>query len=180
MTDLLAALESASEVWLPIAGFEGLYEVSDLGRVRSLKGRHGQGKVLAPKLPDYKHQYKAVSLHKNGKRSRRHVHRLVADAFIGPRPHPDSQMRHLNGDRGDNRATNLKWGTALENASDRTKHGRSLAGVRHTQAKLTNADVRRIRALAYTMSQRKLAAKFGVSQKTVWRIIHRGNWQCVK
>lgn len=67
--------------------------------------------------------YALVRLTIDGKRTKHRVHHLVAMAFIGPRPTEQHEMRHLNGNRTDNRAENLRWGTCSENAQDRVRHG---------------------------------------------------------
>jgi hypothetical protein len=72
------------------------------------------------------HGYPSVRLvFPDGTRKRVAVHRMVAEAFLSPRPSPEHEIRHLNGDRKDNRARNLKWGTRSENAQDRVQHGRT-------------------------------------------------------
>lgn len=176
------------EIWRPVPGFDKIYEVSNFGRVRSFaKGRAGL--VLLPKLPDDPRRYKAVSLHANGRRIRRHVHSLVADAFLPSRPSPSHQIRHLNGDRGDCTASNLAWGTAKDNAVDRNLHGRTSRGASHGMhgrrlfgemngvAKLSSDAVRAIRTS--TGTQRDIARRFNVTQGVVWRIIHRKAWSHV-
>ena len=60
------------------------------------------------------------------------MHRIVALAFAGPQPAARVEVRHLNGNRHDNRALNLAWGTAKENAMDREQHGRTSRGLRHS------------------------------------------------
>lgn len=114
------------EEWRPVVGYEGLYEVSDLGRVRSLDrhiiqrskygtyiNRHFKGVML--KLIDV-YGYKVVSL---GKDNQKHVHRLVAEAFI-PNPDNKPQVDHIipvrNG--GTNVAWNLRWVTHKENSNN--------------------------------------------------------------
>ena len=105
-----------SEVWKPIKGYDGIYEVSSLGRVRLLD-RVGirkdgspyrwKGHLLKPKT--YSRHYSKVRLVIKGESDRElHVHRLVAEAFI---PNPDNlpHVRHKNGDIYDNRADNLEW-----------------------------------------------------------------------
>jgi len=176
------------ETWLPVIGFEGLYDVSTLGRVRSLPGGHRHSKILAPRLPKTPGAYIAVSLHRGGERTRRTVHVLVAAAFLPPRPSPAHEVRHLDGNRANNRATNLCWGTRKDNSDDRARHGTTAAGERHGmygrgvrggdngQARLAVAQVRLIRELASTVSQRSLAARFGVTQGVIWRIVHRKAW----
>jgi len=117
-----------SEVWKPIKGYEGIYEVSSLGRVRSLDRyvpAHNQnaefdifisGRIMAQKLQNTDRLQ--VSLRKviDGKQHRRtfYVHRLVAEAFV-PNPLNKPTVNHINEDHHDNRAENLEWMTKAEN-----------------------------------------------------------------
>ena len=178
------------EQWRPVPAYEGIYEVSASGRVRSLSGGHRRAKVLSPGLP--KAGYRAVMLHKDGKRLRRAIHILVAGAFLPPKPTPQHEIRHLDGNRDNNIADNLKWGTGRDNAKDRSVHGRTARGASHGMygialagedngyAKLTDNQVREIRQLAGSKSQRAIAKEFGVHQGSVWRIIHRKSWAHVQ
>lgn len=75
--------------------------------------------------------YPSVRLTIGGKRTRLAVHRLVAREYLPPRPSPAHEVRHLDGDRTNNRVTNLAWGTRKENAADRERHGRTYRGERH-------------------------------------------------
>lgn len=105
------------EVWRPVAGYEAHYEVSDLGRVRSIKRgtrvlRHdtaGRG-------------YPQVALSLNGRVRKAYVHHLVAAAFIGPRP-DGLDICHGNGDVLDARASNLRYDTRHANMRDSLVHG---------------------------------------------------------
>lgn len=105
-----------AEEWRPVTGFEGRYEVSDQGRVRSLPRPRSRGGLLNAWVNNH---YLRVCLGRRGMS----VHRLVAGAFLPPAGTGQDQVRHLNGDPMDNRATNLAWGTASENASDKIVHG---------------------------------------------------------
>ena len=101
------------EIWKPIKDFEGYYEVSSLGRVKSLNYRGtGKEKVLK-NIEEYK-GYLIVNLTKNGKQKSFYVHRLVAEAFI---PNPDNLpcIDHINTIKNDNRVENLRWVTYKEN-----------------------------------------------------------------
>jgi hypothetical protein len=114
------------ETWVPIPEFEGLYEASTLGRIRSLpridnRGGPRRGRVLKPQ-PCGRRGHRAVSLSKNGVVTYDAVHRIIMRAFVGPRP-AGMETRHLNGDPADNRLVNLKYGTPSENALDRVRHG---------------------------------------------------------
>jgi hypothetical protein len=110
----------SEEEWRPIPGWEGAYEASNLGRVRSLRGGHRWGRVLKPHIRTTSGGYPQVSLGLNGTTC---VHVCVAGAFLGPRP-PGHQVRHLDGDPLNNRVENLAWGTPSENQHDKIQHGR--------------------------------------------------------
>lgn len=111
--------------WRSVVGHEGVYEVSDCGRVRSLDrvnvnslgyARKLHGQELTPwKTPK---GYPMVAI--SGKH--RWVHRLVLEAFVGPCP-TGSMARHLNDIKDDNRIENLEWGTPRENQVDRIRNG---------------------------------------------------------
>lgn len=121
----------------------------------------------------------AVSLHKKGKQVFCLVHRLVLEAFVGPCP-KGMECRHLNGDSGDNRLENLRWGTPRENAADRAAHKRTVRGGRIHSAKLTADTVRRIRHDAKIgVRQVVLASKHGVSQAAIWKILNNKVWRHV-
>ena len=98
------------EHWKAIAGFEGLYEVSDLGRVKSLK--YGKEKILKPWKDTY--CYLKVSLRKDGHIKHLFVHRLVADAFI-QNPNNLETVNHRDEDKTNNVASNLEWMSREDN-----------------------------------------------------------------
>ena len=127
MSDHIAAVRAQAEKWLAIEGYEGHYEVSDAGRVRSLDRLVANGKAMMPckgrvlkPTPD-RHGYMRVLLHKNSKRKIMSVHRLVALTFLGEQI--GKVVCHRNGNPGDNCVTNLYWGTLSENMQDALKHG---------------------------------------------------------
>jgi hypothetical protein len=115
-----------AEIWKDIAGFEGLYRVSNFGRVLSLARVLGSethkiyrsDKILKKHLSEY--GYHKVCLHRNYRIIRKTIHRLVAQEFI-PNPENKRQINHINGIKTDNRVENLEWTTAKEN----TKHSHS-------------------------------------------------------
>src|SRR5690606_35488380 len=126
----LTVVATGPEQWRPIVGFEGYYEVSDLGRVRRLpriirtsdgKKRPVPGCMLALDVLD-SDGYPIVSICGHGARIRRQVHKIVLEAFVGPRPE-GMVSRHLNGNPLDNRLSNLAYGTYSENARDSVVHG---------------------------------------------------------
>jgi hypothetical protein len=141
-----------TEQWLPVVGWEGLYEVSDAGNVRSLTRtlvmRDGSKRTYTGKLlalsphPRDKHLY--CMLH-SPKRNFR-VHQLVMRAFSGECP-PGQEVRHLNGRHEDNRRVNLAYGTRLENNLDTVRHGQHNQATRPTCKRghrLSGANLRRV------------------------------------
>lgn len=109
------------ENWKPVVGYEGLYEVSDLGRVKSLVENHGRSRELILKPVKKKSGYLYVTLCKNGVKKFHRVHRLVAFAFVEGRDLFKNEINHLNEDKSDNRAINLEWVTASENINHGTR-----------------------------------------------------------
>jgi hypothetical protein len=108
------------EIWRAVVGFEGKYEVSNLGRVRSLPGGYRHAKVLKPQLNGrVGKQYQFVFL---TNQTQCYVHHMVAAAFIGARPE-GMFVCHNNGERMDNRAENLRYDTSSANGLDAVKHG---------------------------------------------------------
>ena len=170
-----------AEQWRPIEGWID-YEVSDLGRVRSrdrvternCRPRWLRGKVLKGEIRSK--GYPSVVLCDDRERVKRSVHRLVLEAFVGPCP-PEHECRHLDGDRENTRLENLAWGTRAENNRDKLDHGTHNRGERHSMAKLTEDDVREIRAaLASGETHRSIAARFGVAEVTVWSVANGDTW----
>lgn len=111
-----------TETWLSVVGYEGLYEVSNLGRVASLPKWHFLDRRILQTWSDAD-KYVRVNLCASGSRRRYGVHALVAEAFICPRP-PGMMTRHMDGDPSNNHPDNLRWGTAKQNAQDMLAHGR--------------------------------------------------------
>lgn len=108
------------ETWLPIPDYEGLYEVSDLGRVRSLPRPYCRGRIL--RETSHSRRYLQVGLSQNGVAKTRLIHQLVMEAFVGPCP-GGQEIRHLDGTRSNNALTNLTYGTPHENQQDSLRHG---------------------------------------------------------
>lgn len=110
------------EEWCPVRGYEGLYEVSNFGNVRSLNyNKTGEIKLLST-VEDNK-GYLSVCLHKNGKQKKYLVHRLVAEAFI-PNTNNLPQVNHKSEVKTDNRVENLEWCTASYNINFGTRNDR--------------------------------------------------------
>jgi hypothetical protein len=116
--------------------------------------------------------YFQVALH--GKSVR--VNRIIATAFVeNPNNLPESQ--HIDGNRENNTADNLKWGEPKENANDRSRHGRTVVGSRSPNAKLSEALVLKIRALRPIKTLQSLADEFGVSKKLVLLVTQNKAWR---
>lgn len=171
------------EAWADILEWEGLYQVSSHGRVRSFdrivrcgygRTRCYPGRILSASLCQ---GYPRVVLHQTGQRPARQVfvHQLVCESFHGPAPTKAHEVAHKDGNRMNCRAENLRWSTHRENEADKRRHGTNPAGERHGGAKLDWKKVRAIRALSG--SHEKIAADFGVSRRTVGRILSGQLWR---
>ncbi len=109
-------------IWKPVKGFEGFYEVSNLGNVKSLprNGTIKKDKILIGGIDNG--GYRIFNLSKNGSNSTKTAHRLVAITFI-PNPENKEQVNHINGIKTDNRVENLEWNTMDENMQHAYKTG---------------------------------------------------------
>jgi len=168
-----------SEQWSPVPDYEGWYEVSSHGRVRSLTrcvgGRGGkmvrQGQMLTPR-PDHE-GYPYIGLRRGGTRRYFKVHALVLRAFVGARPE-GMEARHLNGNRADARLSNLEWNTKAVNMADRDAHGGTVRGEKSPRSKLTSEQAAAIRNSP--LPQRQLAAQYGVSKHAIYSIKSGRTW----
>ena len=108
-----------SETWKPIAGYEGSYEVSSLGRIKSLPRKGAGGRILKAHLS--KDGYPVVTLCVSNRKLTRPVHHFVASAFIG-KPDTRVEVNHKNFDKTDNRHDNLEWITHADNLRHAMAH----------------------------------------------------------
>jgi hypothetical protein len=154
-----------NEIVKPLpAPFED-YFITSYGRVLSTKRDVVKERVLKMKK---KNGYLALNMSADGHVEEMLVHQVVCEAFNGPRK-PGQQVRHLDGDRLNNQASNLVWGSAADNCRDRELHGRTARGTRHGNAVLTEREVRNIRMLAESryFTYTYIAQQFGVAPGTV-------------
>lgn len=170
-------MEPTQETWRDIPGYDGCYQISDQGRVRSRKNhdgsagdtwhlkRHGIGR---------KGYLKAV-LWRGNRQFNHYVHTLVIEAFVGPRP-PGMEVAHNNGDNTDNRPSNLRYATPKENQADRIAHGTAIRGEQAWNTKLTEQQVRAIRG-SVGRTQQALADEYGVHRSTIENILNGANWR---
>lgn len=125
--------------------------------------------------------YLMVALWKNGRALHRRVHRLVAEAFYGPQPFEGAEVNHIDGNKKNNRVSNLEYVTKLENIEHAVQTGLVKRGEESTGHKLTEEKVREIRDLHKNgkISLRDLAFMFDVSQEAVVKIVKNRNWRHV-
>ena len=167
------------ENWKAVEGYEGLYEISDLGRVKSL-GREvnskggstaiKKGKILA--LSTNKYGYEYLFLYKNNISINVKVHRLVGLAFIN-NPNNKPMINHEDGNKSNNNVSNLEWNTCKENTNHAFNAGLRCKGEDSSNAKLSWDDVNKIRELYKTelYLQKELSKMFGVSKTSIRNVL---------
>lgn len=170
-----------NEIWKPVFGYEGFYEVSSFGRVRTVLGasqhsyHYHAGSILGPSNDGH---YWILHLTGLKKRTRR-VHTLVLESFIGPRP-KGMVSRHLDGNAYNNALENLAWGTQKQNMDDKKKHGTNVEGTGCWQAKLTEDDVVKIRELRKSGETLDAISKmFPVTPNNIWDVTSGRTWKHV-
>lgn len=177
-----------SEIWKPIVGYVGYYEVSNLGNVHGVTrtlspDRLGRikriaGKPLCEEVD--KSGYVRVTLSMNGDIEKRLVHRSVLEAFVGPCP-DEMEGCHRDNNPGNNRLDNLKWDTRKANQADRVANGTSTKGSGNGRTSLLESDVASIkRDLQGGSPQWQLAAKYGVSKSIISAISTGKTWKEVR
>jgi len=170
--------------WKDVTGFEGLYQVSNMGRVKSFCQDKIHGQILRPWHDN--NGYLKVNLYRDGKCKTMYVHRLVAKAFLPRQPGKD-EINHKSGVRDDPRPENLEWCTAGENllhcyrVLGRDAHPPHVFGEAHSMSKLTEEDVKEIRKLYATgeWTQVELGRMFGVAANTISVVVNRKTWKHV-
>jgi hypothetical protein len=174
-----ASIEDEREEWRGIVGLETMYEVSSLGRVRSLPKIDTMGRRVRARILHNARLtggYLRISFHVDGVRVERTVHHLVLAAFVGPRP-VEHDGCHNDGDVWNNRLDNLRWATHQENQRDKIRHGTIARGEGNKAAKLTEHEVRELRRLAGSgMKIVQLSEQFGVNRNHVSNILKRKWW----
>lgn len=177
--------ELKNEVWKDIPGYENLYQISDLGRVKSLYRivSHSTSgylrlkeRILSVGKDDINRL--SVNLCKNGQAKVFRVHCLVMMVFVGQRP-KNYDVCHNDGDPTNNRLSNLRYDTRKNNEKDKIKHGTLCNGEKHPNSKLKKDDVLEIRRLYSrgVLSQYEIAKIYGLHQVTVSQIILYKRWK---
>lgn len=177
------------EEWRPVREVDGLMEVSNLGRVRTIdrplevaeRTRNGRsqgnfrrmqyGRVLSPCIG--KHGYLDVAMMLNGKRKKYRVHRLVAAEFV-PGWFEGASVDHLDGNKLNNRADNLEWVTLSENTRRQWESGLvDIRGEKHPSHKLTNLQAHAVILLyQHNFPPSQIAEWFGVSSTLVYKLAY--------
>lgn len=168
---------SRTEEWRSVTDYEGLYEVSDFGRVRSIRTRTNS-KAGAFLKPIRLHHAYCVRLSRDGVVKPHFVHRLVTREFIGQIA-DGQQVNHRNRDTADNRIENLEYVSPLQNTRHAIENGGRTTprGEMNGQAKVDEAAVRRIRErVAAGERQSPVAREYGIDPSAVSNIVRRRNW----
>ena len=172
------------EIWKDIKGYEGLYMISNLGRIKSLSKQKRsktqtnyitKEKILKPQIGEY---YLHVDLYKDKKDHTKTIHSLVAKAFI-PNPNNLPEVNHKDGIKYNNNVTNLEWSTFSDNTKHAYKTGLLVAakGENHGMSKLTEIQVKEIRELKGKLRQREIADKYNVCRQLISCIHLNKNWK---
>lgn len=182
-----------NEIWKDIPGYEGWYQVSPDGRVKSMARSTPTRNRWGPCLYNFPEKeifgridgygYRKMNLCVNGKARGMFAHTAVALAFIGPKPTPDHQVAHWDGDKLNNHFSNLRWATNKENAQDNVRHGKTANqfGERHSRNKFTDDMIREIRATPrYRGITIYFAKKFGVTQQAISKVLLGQRWPHIK
>lgn len=140
------------EVWLPIKGYEGLYEISSFGRVKSVEHKVAHPSVLGNggmmtvrermRRPNIMKGYHCIALKADGKTKVYRIHRLVAEHFISAQPTPEHQINHIDGDKSNNHVSNLEWVLPVENTRHAIRNGLRKPPSEETKRKMGEASKR--------------------------------------
>ena len=159
------------EEWKDIEGYNGDYQVSTFGRVKSFK--KGKTMILKPQL---RVDYLGVAISIDGKQKQRRVHVLVAQAFI-PNPDNKPEVNHDDGHKFNCHVSNLYWATSSENMQHAVRTGLKKSGVENPTAKIKDeADIIYIRGNPDNLSQQQLAEMFGMDRSSISAIQLGKTW----
>lgn len=177
-------MDLSSEQWLPVVGYEGIYEVSNHGRVKRVKAATGATVGLILKWFESA-GYQQVCLYRKGIKKYFKTHNLVWIAFKGPVP-PGLELNHMDGIKTNSRLNNLEAITKSENMRHAVRIGLRnsipivVHGERNGRSKLTEADIVAIRTgTRYPGYNAAMSKKYGVSRSTISRVTEHHNWNHV-
>jgi len=166
------------EIWKDVIGYEGKYQVSNQGQVRSLRYRNTD-KVKVRRSSTTNKGYGLIILSKDNRSRSFRVHRLVYEAFNGV---TELLVLHKDGNPQNNNIDNLYAGTQKQNIADSIKHGThsslSYKGENHPRATITWEQVNEIRRQSRSgRSISSIAKMLGIKHNTVWRVVNNRNWK---
>lgn len=170
-------IKSMEEIWKPVVGWEGVYEVSNLGNVKRIMN----GFVLKPSVQTAhacKNPYKRlrVGLWKNNKGKQYKIHRLVAEAFI-PNPENKPQVNHKDNNPLNNNINNLEWVTGKENIHYAMNQGRMNRGSNNGMSKLQKEDILSIRKSNET--KKEIMNRHSISKSYLNQLLRGERWSHV-
>ena len=174
-----------AEIWKNIKGYKNFYQISNFGKVKSLKrqrtGKNGSKvsvKKRILKSGKSKSGYLQVVLCKKGICKNFSIHRLIAIAFINnPTNHPE--INHIDGNKTNNKIENLEWCTRSYNCLHSYKLNlvKIIKGENHKNSKLNEIQVKIIRSLKDDLTQKEIAKYFNISQTNIKDILNRRTWK---
>lgn len=171
-----------NEIWKDIIGYEGLYQISNLGNIKTFNWRN-TGKTAILKLCKNKNGYLGTALTKNGKLKSVEIHRLLALHFL-PNTENKKQVNHINGIKADNNISNLEWLTQKENIQHAFKTGlnKGLKGEKNGRCKLTNIQVIKIRQKYNTKEKTvmQLSNEYNMNWSTINDLVKNITWKHLK
>jgi hypothetical protein len=161
------------EIWKDVKDYDGIYQVSNLGRFKSLKNKKEKILKLGNAMG-----YQIIRLYKNKKMNTIKAHRLIANHFIDNQENKP-QVNHKNGIKTDNRVENLEWATCSENHRHAINSGLKVFkfGETHVNSKLKDEDVKKIKYELNQYEVPELAKLFNISRSTIYLIRKNKNWK---
>lgn len=163
---------SQIEGWKDIPDYDGKYQASTLGRIKSSMTHNGTSERILRQTPTRK-GYVSCGLYKNKKRASFLIHRLVALTYV-PNPENLPEVNHKKGDKKDNRPCAIEWNTHDDNVSHAVENSLIQKGEKCHSAKLTDKDVLKIRASNFNAEY--LSEIYNVSKNTIWQVKRRSTW----
>ena len=170
------------EIWKPVKDYEGVYEVSNHGRIRRLTTVKGYKAGSFLSGGTHKRGYVQICLCRNGTKKLILLHQIVADAFLGQCP-IGYTVDHVDNDKRNNKVSNLEYVTRPENTLRQHRNGRAkyVRGEKNGLAKLKSSDIPKIRRLlSQHIPRKRIADEFGVTSGTISAIARGKTWTHIK